>query len=120
MVRIHVMALTRFFLYLLYLCVFSVAMEGERPTPREAPLLVPHFLMRHESKSPRETLQRAKSLVPHSRMIRESRSPRKTLQRAKSLMPHSLRRGESKSPHKTLQRGTSPMLPCHMPSAAKC
>ena len=97
MVRIHVMALTRFFLYLLYLCVFSVAMEGERPTPREAPLLVPHFLMRHESKSPRETLQRAKSLVPHS-----------------------LRRGESQPPHKTLQRGTSPMPPCHMPSAAKC
>ena len=97
MVRIHVMALTRFFLYLMYLCVFSVAMEGERPTPREAPLLVPHFLMRHESKSPRETLQRAKSLVPHS-----------------------LRRGESQPPHKTLQRGTSPMPPCHMPSAAKC
>ena len=97
MVRIHVMALARFFLYLMYLCVFSVAMEGERPTPREAPLLVPHFLMRHESKSPRETLQRAKSLVPHS-----------------------LRRGESKLPHKTLQRGTSPMPPCHMPSAAKC
>ena len=97
MVRIHVMALARFFLYLMYLCVFSVAMEGERPTPREAPLLVPHFLMRHESKSPRETLQRTKSLVPHS-----------------------LRRGESQSPHKTLQRGTSPMPPCHMPSAAKC